>query len=38
LSRRLLEIAREIETLDAAEKVDDIGDAASTPDDRWVTT
>jgi len=35
LSRRLLEIARDIEALDAAEKADDIGDAAATPDEEW---
>lgn len=35
LSRRLLEIARDIEALDAAERSDDIGDAASTPDEEW---
>lgn len=35
LSRRLLEIAKDIEALDAAEKVDDISDAAATPDEEW---
>jgi hypothetical protein len=35
LSRRLLEIAREIEAIDAGEKGDDVGDAASTPDEPW---
>jgi hypothetical protein len=35
LSRRLLEIARDIEALDAADKADDIGDAAATPDEEW---
>jgi hypothetical protein len=35
LSRRLLEIARDIDALDAAEKADDIGDAAATPDEEW---
>lgn len=37
LSRRLLEIAKEIEALDAAEEVDDIGEAASAPDEQWAT-
>jgi len=35
LSLRLLDIARELELLDAAEKADGIGDAAATPDQRW---
>lgn len=35
LSRRLLEIAREIEALDADTEVDDIGEAAATPDEEW---
>jgi hypothetical protein len=38
LSRRLLEIAKEIEALDAAEKVDAVGEAAATPDAAWVVT
>lgn len=38
LSRRLLEIAREIEAIDAEENGDDIGDAASTPDEEWTAT
>ena len=38
LSRRLLEIAREIELLDAAEKADDIGEAAATPDQDWASS
>lgn len=35
LSRRLLEIAKEIEALDAEARTDDIGDAAATPDEEW---
>jgi hypothetical protein len=35
LSRRLLEIAKEIEALDAETKADDIGNAAATPDEEW---
>ena len=35
LSLRLLDIARELELLDAAEKADGIGEAAATPDQRW---
>jgi hypothetical protein len=35
LSRRLLEISREIEAIDAAEHGDDIGEAAVTPDEEW---
>jgi hypothetical protein len=38
LSRRLLEIAKEIEALDAETKVDDIGEAAGTPDEKWAAT
>jgi len=38
LSRRLLEIAREIEALDAETKADDIGDAAATPDEEWASS
>jgi hypothetical protein len=38
LSRRLLEIAREVEALDAEAGSDDIGEAASTPDERWATS
>lgn len=37
LSLRLLDIARELELLDAAEKADGIGEAAATPDQRWTT-
>jgi hypothetical protein len=35
LSRRLLEIAREIEAIDSASQDDEIGKAAATPDDDW---
>jgi hypothetical protein len=35
LSLRLLEIAREIEALDAEGGGDDVGKAAATPDERW---
>lgn len=35
LSRRLLEISKEIENIDAAENGDDIGEAAVTPDEEW---
>lgn len=38
LSRRLLEIAREIEALDAEETLDDIGEAAAIPDEKWTAT
>jgi hypothetical protein len=38
LSRRLLEIAKELEAMDAADKVDDIGEAAATPDQEWAAT
>lgn len=38
LSRRLLEIAKEIEALDAEAKVDDIGEAAALPDEEWAAT
>jgi hypothetical protein len=38
LSRRLLEIAKDIEALDAAEKADDVGTAAATPDEEWAAT
>lgn len=36
LSRRLLEIAKEIEAIDAEDLDDDISHAASTPDEEWV--
>lgn len=35
LTRRLMEITRDIEAIDAAEKGDDVGDAADTPDEAW---
>jgi len=35
LSRRLLEIAREIEAIDSRAGGDDLGDAANTPDDQF---
>lgn len=35
LSRRLLEISKELEAMDAAEGEDDIGEAAVTPDEEW---
>ena len=35
LTRRLMEISREVRNLDAAEKGDDVSDAASTPDEQW---
>jgi hypothetical protein len=36
LSRRLLEIAKDLKALDASEESDDIGQAAATPDEKWV--
>jgi hypothetical protein len=35
LSKRLVDIAVEIEAIDAEEKGDDVGNAASTPDEAW---
>lgn len=35
LSRRLLEIAKDIEALDLAAGDDDVGQAAATPDEAW---
>jgi hypothetical protein len=35
LSLRLLDVAKQIEALDAAEGVDDVGAAAGTPDEEW---
>jgi hypothetical protein len=35
LSRRLLDIAAEIDAIDAGKEGDDVGDAASTPDAPW---
>lgn len=37
LSRRLMEIVKDIEAIDAAEEGDDVGDAAATPDEQWST-
>jgi hypothetical protein len=38
LSRRLLEIVKDIEALDAEAGTDDIGEAAATPDEEWAAT
>lgn len=38
LSRRLLEIAKEIEAIDADDQGDDVGAAAATPDEQWAAT
>jgi hypothetical protein len=38
LSRRLLEIAKDIEAIDAHDKGDEVGDAAATPDEEWTAT
>jgi len=38
LSRRLLEIAKDIEAIDAQDKGDEVGDASATPDEEWVAT
>lgn len=35
LSRRLMEIRREIEEIDAQQVEDGVGKAAATPDERW---
>ncbi len=35
LTRRLQEVDKDIRAMDAAENGDDIGDAASTPDEDW---
>ena len=37
-SRRLLEIAKEIESLDADSDGDAVGHAAATPDEEWVSS
>jgi hypothetical protein len=37
LSRRLLEIAKEIEAIDAQDKGDEVADAADTPDEEWAS-
>lgn len=36
LTRRLMEIAREIEAIDAQGAGDEVGQAAATPDEDWV--
>ena len=38
LSLRLLAIAKDIEALNAAEGVDDVGSAAATADEEWTAT
>jgi len=38
LSRRLLEIVKDVEALDAEGRTDDIGQAAATPDEEWAAT
>jgi hypothetical protein len=38
LTRRLLDIVKEIEAIDAEESDDDIGTAAATPDEKWTAT
>jgi len=38
LSRRLLEIVKDIDALDAEARMDDIGEAAATPDEEWAAT
>jgi hypothetical protein len=38
LSRRLLEIAKEIEAIDADDQGDEVGAAAATPDEPWAAT
>jgi len=38
LTRRLLDIAKELAALDAAERQDAVGDAAATPDAAWPAT
>jgi hypothetical protein len=35
LTKRLMEITREVEAIDAETKGDDVGNAASTPDEPW---
>lgn len=37
LTRRLLEIAKDLEAMDAEDADDDISAAAATPDEEWVT-
>jgi hypothetical protein len=38
LSRRLLEIAKDIEAIEAEARDDDIGAAAGTPDEEWASS
>lgn len=38
LTKRLMEITREIKAIDAAENGDEVGDAAATPDEAWPAT
>jgi hypothetical protein len=38
LSRRLLEIARDIEAIDADDQEGEVGSAAATPDEQWTAT
>ena len=38
LSIRLLAIVKDIEALDAEARMDDIGEAAATPDEAWTAT
>lgn len=38
LSRRLLEIVKEIEAIDAHDQGDEVGEAATTPDEEWAVT
>lgn len=38
LTRRLLDIVKEIEQIDAEDSDDDIGTAAATPDEEWAAT
>lgn len=38
LTRRLREIAKEIEAIDAHEEVDEVGAAAAVPDEEWAAT
>lgn len=38
LTKRLMEITREIELIDAADEGDDVSDAAATADEAWAPT
>lgn len=38
LSRRLLEISKEIADIEAGENGDEVGEAAVTPDEKWTPT